>query len=77
MTKTNVAVPPAIPLTVAPTEVFELFAVVLFCIALLVELCCVILLVDDTIIVDGETDVVDDDTNIVDDDAKTVSSSVL
>ena len=77
MTKTNVAMPPAIPLTVAPTEVLELFAVVLFCTALLVGLCCVILLVDDTNVVDGETDVVDDDTNIADDDVKTVSLSAL
>lgn len=77
MTKTNVAVPPTIPLTVAPTEVFELFAVVLFCTELLVGLCCVILLVDVANVVNGETDVVDDDTNIADDDVKTVSLSAL
>jgi hypothetical protein len=91
MTKTNIAMPPAIPPTKAPTEVFALFAVVLFGTALFVGLCCVIPLVDDTDVVDGDTevvdgdtdvadgeiDVVDGDTDVVNDDTKTVSSSVL
>lgn len=64
MTKTNIAMPPAIPPTIAPTRVFALFAVVLFCTELPVRLCCV------RNVVDVETDVVDDDT-------KTVSSSAL